>query len=212
MRPRRRRLRHHRADLDRRGMRPQQFPARRPPRPTDRTCRASAAPGVRGGMLSAVKLWKSSSISGTFGRSANPMSAKDRDDLLRHLADRVETEPSPFPAERRQREIDVLLLQPCFQRSPLPARRGALSMAAAIRSLSPFNSGPAVRRSSGRHRAERLHEVGHPPFAAQRRRRALAPNASGVSAPPTAAIKLSFGFFRVLHGHHLRAPSRALRE
>ena len=55
----RRPVRLHVADLDRRGVRAQQVAARR-----RRRCRASTRAGWFSGVLSAVKLWKSSSISG----------------------------------------------------------------------------------------------------------------------------------------------------
>ena len=91
-----------------------------------RTCPACRAPGWSGGMLSAPKLWKSSSTSGP-SATEKPMRDEDVDDLVLDLPQRMEVPARA--AARRQRDVDALLGERPLEAGAAPARPPCASSA-----------------------------------------------------------------------------------
>ena len=97
-------------------------------------------------MLSAVKLWKSSSICGPFGDGEAHL-AEDRDDLVDGLADRMDA--AIGLGAHRQGHVDALAGEP-LTRAPRPrAGAAARPIAVSTSSLSTLSAAPRSRRASG---------------------------------------------------------------
>ena len=151
-------------------------------------CRA----GCSGGMFRAVKLWKSSSMSGP-SAIEKPISPRDRDDLVEGLADRVQAAFGLGPC--RQGDVDRLRRQLALQLGIAERRPCAPPSPPRPQSFTAFRAWPFSRRSSGESCPSVFIRPVIRPFLPSAETRSCS-SASAESAASTAARSSSRSAFR----------------
>ena len=117
-------------------------------------------------MLSAVKLWKSVSMSGP-SATGEAHIGEDLGDLVDDLADRMDAALGERAVAHRQRDVG----RSAASRASSAARPSAsrlASSASPTRSLQLLTAWPKLLRSSGGMRAERLHQLRDAALLAER--------------------------------------------